>query len=43
MVRQLQFTLLPSIYLGNPDLKWERYKQFDAGVELGLFHATVLT
>ncbi|GAA4338992.1 TonB-dependent receptor [Mucilaginibacter gynuensis] len=29
-------TLLPG-YLGNPDLKWERTKQFDAGLELGLF------
>ncbi len=29
-------TLLPS-YLGNPDLKWERTTQFDAGIELGLF------
>jgi TonB-linked SusC/RagA family outer membrane protein len=31
-----QITLLPA-YLGNPDLKWERTKQFDAGLELGLF------
>jgi TonB-linked SusC/RagA family outer membrane protein len=29
-------TLLPG-YLGNPDLKWERTKMFDAGLELGLF------
>jgi TonB-linked SusC/RagA family outer membrane protein len=32
----LQSTLLPS-YIGNPDLKWERSLQFDAGLELGLF------
>ena len=31
-----QSTLLPS-YIGNPDLKWERSLQFDAGLELGLF------
>ncbi len=31
-----QSTLLPS-YIGNPNLKWERSLQFDAGVELGLF------
>nr|MBZ1362440.1 TonB-dependent receptor [Dyadobacter fermentans] len=31
----LQSTLLPS-YLGNPNLKWERSLQFDAGVELGI-------
>lgn len=30
-----QSTLLPS-YLGNPNLKWERSLQFDAGVELGI-------
>lgn len=29
-------TLLPG-YLGNPDLKWERTKMFDAGLELGMF------
>jgi TonB-linked SusC/RagA family outer membrane protein len=29
-------TLLPG-YLGNPDLKWERTKMADAGLELGLF------
>jgi TonB-linked SusC/RagA family outer membrane protein len=33
-------TLLPS-YLGNPDLKWERTTQFDAGIELGLFEDRV--
>lgn len=32
-----QSTLLPS-YIGNPDLKWERSIQFDAGLELGLFN-----
>lgn len=32
-----QSTLLPS-YIGNPDLKWERSIQADAGVELGLFN-----
>ncbi|WP_183564291.1 SusC/RagA family TonB-linked outer membrane protein [Mucilaginibacter sp. SP1R1] len=32
-----QSTLLPS-YIGNPDLKWERSVQFDAGLELGLLH-----
>lgn len=31
-----QPTLLPN-YIGNPNLKWERSVQFDAGVELGLF------
>ncbi len=31
-----QSTLLPS-YIGNPDLKWERSIQADAGLELGLF------
>jgi TonB-linked SusC/RagA family outer membrane protein len=31
----LQSTLLPS-YLGNPNLKWEKSLQFDAGVELGI-------
>ena len=31
----LNSTLLPS-YLGNPNLKWERSLQFDAGVELGI-------
>ncbi|WP_419701022.1 SusC/RagA family TonB-linked outer membrane protein [Mucilaginibacter sp. NFX135] len=31
-----QISLLPS-YLGNPDLKWERTKMVDGGVELGLF------
>ena len=31
-----QSTLLPS-YIGNPDLKWEKSVQFDAGLELGLF------
>lgn len=29
-------SLLPG-YLGNPDLKWERTKMADAGLELGLF------
>jgi TonB-linked SusC/RagA family outer membrane protein len=33
-------SLLPS-YLGNPDLKWEKTKQIDAGIELGLFHGRV--
>ena len=32
-----QSTLLPS-YIGNPDLKWERSIQADAGVELGMFN-----
>ena len=32
----LQSTLLPS-YIGNPNLKWERSLQADAGIELGLF------
>ena len=36
----LQSTLLPS-YIGNPDLKWEKSLQFDAGVELGLFNNRV--
>lgn len=31
-----QSTLQPS-YIGNPDLKWERSLQFDAGLELGMF------
>jgi TonB-linked SusC/RagA family outer membrane protein len=31
-----QSSLLPS-YIGNPNLKWERSVQADAGVELGLF------
>lgn len=31
-----QSTLLPS-YIGNPNLKWERSLQGDAGIELGLF------
>jgi len=31
-----QISLLPA-YLGNPDLKWERTKMVDGGVELGLF------
>ncbi|HEY9197602.1 MAG TPA: TonB-dependent receptor [Mucilaginibacter sp.] len=35
-----QSTLLPS-YIGNPNLKWERSEQVDAGVELGLFHDRV--
>lgn len=35
-----QSTLLPS-YIGNPNLKWERSVQFDAGLELGLFHDRV--
>jgi len=38
----LQSTLLPS-YLGNPNLKWERSLQFDAGVELGLGQKIDLT
>ena len=32
----LQSTLLPS-YIGNPNLKWEKSLQFDAGLELGLY------
>lgn len=32
-----QISLLPA-YLGNPDLKWERTKMVDGGVELGLFN-----
>jgi len=35
-----QSTLLPS-YIGNPNLKWERSLQFDAGIELGLFENRV--
>ncbi|WP_432329943.1 SusC/RagA family TonB-linked outer membrane protein [Mucilaginibacter sp. P25] len=35
-----QSTLLPS-YIGNPNLKWERSVQFDAGLELGLFRDRV--
>lgn len=31
----LQSTLLP-FYLGNPNLKWEKSVQFDAGVEMGI-------
>ena len=31
-----QSTLQPA-YIGNPDLKWEKSLQFDAGIELGLF------
>jgi TonB-linked SusC/RagA family outer membrane protein len=38
----LQSTLLPS-YLGNPNLKWEKSLQFDAGVELGLGQKIDLT
>lgn len=38
----LQSTLLPS-YLGNPNLKWEKSLQFDAGVELGLGEKIDLT
>jgi len=38
----LQSTLLPS-YLGNPNLKWERSLQFDAGVEMGLGEKIDLT
>ncbi|QNK61528.1 TonB-dependent receptor [Pedobacter sp. PAMC26386] len=34
---QAQSSLLPS-YIGNPDLKWERSIQADAGVELGMFN-----
>ncbi|GAB3028701.1 SusC/RagA family TonB-linked outer membrane protein [Spirosoma pulveris] len=37
-----QSALLPS-YLGNPNLKWERSQQFDAGVELGIGEAINLT
>ncbi|WP_246202417.1 SusC/RagA family TonB-linked outer membrane protein [Spirosoma agri] len=37
-----QSALLPS-YLGNPNLKWERSQQFDAGVELGIGEALNLT
>jgi TonB-linked SusC/RagA family outer membrane protein len=35
-----QSTLQPS-YIGNPDLKWEKSLQFDAGLELGLFNNRV--
>ncbi|GAB4016673.1 TonB-dependent receptor [Spirosoma koreense] len=38
----LQSTLLPS-YLGNPNLKWEKSQQFDAGVELGIGNSINLT
>lgn len=38
----LQSTLLPS-YLGNPNLKWEKSLQFDAGVEMGLGEKIDLT
>ena len=31
-----QSTLLPN-YIGNPNLKWEKSKQADVGLELGLF------
>jgi TonB-linked SusC/RagA family outer membrane protein len=37
---QAVITLLPK-YLGNPDLKWEKTRQVDAGIELGLFHGRV--
>lgn len=36
-----QSTLLPS-YIGNPDLKWERSVQADAGIELGLLHDRIV-
>jgi len=38
----LNSTLLPS-YLGNPNLKWERSLQFDAGLELGIRESINLT
>ena len=38
----LQPVLLPS-YLGNPNLKWEKSLQFDAGIELGLWDRVNLT
>jgi TonB-linked SusC/RagA family outer membrane protein len=37
---QAVISLLPN-YIGNPDLKWERTRQIDAGVELGLFGGRV--
>lgn len=37
-----QSALLPS-YLGNPNLKWEKSQQFDAGVELGIGQILNLT
>ncbi len=37
-----QSALLPS-YLGNPNLKWEKSQQFDAGVELGIGQVLNLT
>ncbi|MEN0055006.1 MAG: TonB-dependent receptor [Mucilaginibacter sp.] len=37
---QAVISLLP-YYIGNPDLKWERTRQIDAGVELGLFGGRV--
>ncbi|MEZ2334206.1 SusC/RagA family TonB-linked outer membrane protein [Mucilaginibacter sp. RCC_168] len=37
---QAVISLLPS-YLGNPDLKWEKTRQIDGGIELGLFHGRV--
>ncbi|MDR6945256.1 SusC/RagA family TonB-linked outer membrane protein [Mucilaginibacter pocheonensis] len=33
-------TLLPG-YLGNPNLKWEKTRQIDGGIELGLFGGRV--
>jgi TonB-dependent starch-binding outer membrane protein SusC len=36
----LQSTLLPS-YIGNPNLKWEKSVQFDAGLELGLYGSRI--
>ena len=38
----LQPVLLPS-YLGNPNLRWEKSLQFDAGVELSLWDRVNLT
>ncbi len=32
-----QVSTLQPQYIGNPDLRWERSLQFDAGLELGLF------
>jgi TonB-linked SusC/RagA family outer membrane protein len=35
-----QSTLLP-YYIGNPNLKWEKSEQLDAGLEFGLFQSRV--
>ncbi|MDN3549957.1 SusC/RagA family TonB-linked outer membrane protein [Mucilaginibacter aquaedulcis] len=37
---QTAISLLPN-YIGNPDLKWERTRQIDGGIELGLFGGRV--